>query len=96
MEREKTIIDRAGRLPEWVKKPSVPLSRLHKVKKVLRELNLNTVCESARCPNIGECFTKPTATFMILGDRCTRDCGFCGVHTSKPLPVDVKEPAKYR
>jgi lipoic acid synthetase len=92
MESEKIVIDRARRLPEWVKKPSVPMSRLHKVKKVLRKLNLNTVCESARCPNIGECFTKPTATFMILGDRCTRDCGFCGVHTSVPEAVDVKEP----
>ncbi|MBE9532307.1 MAG: lipoyl synthase [Proteobacteria bacterium] len=80
------------RLPDWVKKPSVPMSRLREVKKILRERNLNTVCESARCPNIGECFSKPTATFMILGDRCTRDCGFCGVHTDAPVAVDVDEP----
>lgn len=92
MERERLNTNRAGRLPEWVKKPSVPMSRLHKVKKVLREFNLNTVCESARCPNIGECFSKPTATFMILGDRCTRDCGFCGVHSNKPGPIDIGEP----
>ncbi len=91
-ERENLNTNRAGRLPDWVKKPSVPMSRLHKVKKVLRERNLNTVCESARCPNIGECFSKPTATFMILGDRCTRDCGFCGVHSESPGPINIDEP----
>ncbi len=92
MESESINTKRVVRLPEWVKKPSVPMSSLHKVKKILRERNLNTVCESARCPNIGECFAKPTATFMILGDKCTRDCGFCGVHTESPGPVDVDEP----
>ncbi len=91
-ERENLDTNRVGRLPDWVKKPSVPMSSLHKVKKVLRERNLNTVCESARCPNIGECFAKPTATFMILGDTCTRDCGFCGVHSNAPEAIDVDEP----
>lgn len=63
------------------------------MKKVLRSRNLHTVCESARCPNIGECFSKPTATFMILGDVCTRGCTFCSVEkTESPLRVDPDEP----
>lgn len=63
------------------------------MKSILRERNLHTVCESARCPNIGECFSKPTATFMILGDVCTRRCGFCSVEKGvKPLLVDPHEP----
>jgi len=63
------------------------------MKKILRGRNLHTVCESARCPNIGECFSKPTATFMILGDVCTRRCGFCSVEkTIAPLFVDPDEP----
>jgi lipoic acid synthetase len=66
---------------------------LHDVKAVLRRLNLNTVCESARCPNIGECFSRPTATFMILGGVCTRGCGFCSVpKLCPPMPVDPLEP----
>jgi lipoic acid synthetase len=93
VESENIEISRVKRLPEWVKKPSVPMSEMHKVKKILRERNLSTVCESARCPNIGECFSKPTATFIILGDRCTRDCGFCGVHSDKPEPIDLDEPS---
>jgi len=63
------------------------------MKEVLRKRNLHTVCESARCPNIGECFSKPTATFMILGDVCTRTCGFCSIDKGlKPLNVDPQEP----
>jgi lipoic acid synthetase len=61
---------------------------------MLRELGLNTVCESARCPNIGECFSRPTATFMIAGTRCTRRCGFCAVDTARPLPLDPDEPRR--
>lgn len=81
------------RLPEWVKRPLGVPSRLHDMKSILRQRNLHTVCESARCPNIGECFSKPTATFMILGDVCTRDCGFCAVeHEKTPLTVDPGEP----
>ncbi|MBW7957019.1 MAG: lipoyl synthase [Deltaproteobacteria bacterium] len=82
------------RLPPWTKKPIGPLTRLHEVKSILRKRNLHTVCESARCPNIGECFTKPTATFMILGDVCTRHCGFCSVDKgARPVQVDPDEPA---
>lgn len=81
------------RLPEWAKRPLGVPSRLHEMKSILRQRNLHTVCESARCPNIGECFSKPTATFMILGDVCTRECGFCAVeHEKKPLQVDPGEP----
>jgi lipoic acid synthetase len=61
---------------------------------VLRELDLHTVCEEARCPNIGECFARPTATFMIAGARCTRRCHFCAVDTARPLPLDRDEPAR--
>lgn len=82
------------RLPEWAKKKLGPASSLHRMKSILRSRNLHTVCESARCPNIGECFTKPTATFMILGDVCTRRCGFCSVDkVQEPLKVDPLEPA---
>lgn len=82
------------RLPSWAKKRLGPASSLHEMKAILRKRNLHTVCESARCPNIGECFTKPTATFMILGDVCTRGCGFCSIDKSQaPLLVDPHEPA---
>jgi lipoyl synthase len=61
---------------------------------LLRENALNTVCEEARCPNLGECFSRGTATFMLLGDRCTRRCGYCSVGTAKPLPPDPAEPER--
>jgi lipoic acid synthetase len=61
---------------------------------LLREGSLNTVCEEARCPNLGECFSRGTATFMLLGDRCTRRCGYCAVATAKPLPPDPGEPER--
>jgi lipoic acid synthetase len=81
------------RLPQWAKKPLGQPSAIHGVKAVLRKRNLHTVCESARCPNIGECFSKPTATFMILGDVCTRTCGFCSIDKGRaPLTVDSNEP----
>lgn len=81
------------RLPPWAKKRLGPASRLHEMKAVLRKRNLHTVCESARCPNIGECFSKPTATFMILGDVCTRLCGFCSVDKrAEPPAADPCEP----
>ena len=80
-------------LAPWLKKSLGQPSRLHEVKKVLRQRNLHTVCESARCPNIGEGFSKPTAAFMILGDICTRSCGFCSVDKdASPLAVDPIEP----
>jgi len=81
-----------GRIPHWARK-KYNIGELAKVKAGLRELGLNTVCESARCPNIGECFKKPTATFMILGDVCTRRCRFCAVGKGAPAPVDPAEPA---
>ncbi len=73
-------------------KPLIRLSQVNEVKKLLRRARLNTVCEESRCPNISECFGNRTATFMILGDRCTRGCTFCNVKRKHPLPVDESEP----
>ncbi len=73
-------------------KPVLELSKLHEVKRVLRRARLNTVCEESRCPNISECFGAGTATFMILGDRCTRSCSFCNVRRGVPKPLDGEEP----
>ena len=81
------------RLPEWARRPSTFHSSLHDLKADLRRLGLHTVCESARCPNIHECFHRGSATFMILGDTCTRTCGFCAVPRGRPLPLDAGEPA---
>ena len=72
------------RLPEWLRRPAGSSESTSELKKILRSTSLNTVCEEARCPNISECFSKGTATFMILGDICTRGCRFCSVHTGKP------------
>lgn len=81
------------RLPSHLRRPLGRPDDLHAMKSILRRRGLHTVCESARCPNIGECFSKPTATFMILGNVCTRRCGFCSVHkTGEPLPLDPNEP----
>jgi lipoic acid synthetase len=81
------------RLPEWIKtKRNGGL--LRDTKRLLRSYGLSTVCEEARCPNAGECFSKPTATFMILGSVCTRNCGFCSVKSSTPDPVDPDEPGR--
>jgi lipoic acid synthetase len=80
--------------PEWIRvRAASPGSRFHDIKRILREKNLHTVCEEASCPNIGECFGKGTATFMILGDVCTRRCPFCDVAHGRPLPPDSEEPA---
>lgn len=81
------------RKPEWIRVKSGSGQGYHDVKRLLREHKLHTVCEEASCPNIGECFGKGTATFMILGDMCTRRCPFCDVAHGKPLPPDVTEPA---
>ena len=78
------------RLPEWIRVKNS--RRFRKTKKVLRRYGLSTVCEQARCPNMGECFTKPTATFMILGSKCTRQCGFCSIDSSITEPLDSNEP----
>jgi lipoic acid synthetase len=84
-----------GRLkkPDWIRvKAAAPGSRFHDIKRILREAKLHTVCEEASCPNIGECFGKGTATFMILGDICTRRCPFCDVGHGRPLAPDAEEP----
>ena len=79
--------------PEWIRvKAAAPGSRFYDIKRILREHNLHTVCEEASCPNIGECFGKGTATFMIMGDKCTRRCPFCDVGHGRPDPLDPKEP----
>ncbi len=82
------------RLPEWARKGSPLAAGARSLRMLLREEKLNTVCEEARCPNLGECFSRGTATFMLLGDRCTRRCGYCSVSTAKPLPPDPEEPAR--
>jgi len=79
------------RHPEWIK---VRSTGTHETKKILRHHGVSTVCEEARCPNQGKCFSNSTATFMILGDRCTRNCSFCAVESSKPLPPDPGEPER--
>jgi len=78
--------------PEWIRVRLGNGERFHEIKRILREHRLHTVCEEATCPNIGECFGKGTATFMILGDLCTRRCPFCDVAHGRPLPPDVEEP----
>ncbi len=78
--------------PEWIRVRLGQGQRFHEIKRILREHRLHTVCEEATCPNIGECFGKGTATFMILGDLCTRRCPFCDVAHGKPLPPDADEP----
>lgn len=85
-----------GRLPDWLKlKSRLDQDETHQnVRRVVKENNLNTICISGNCPNIGECWRAGTATFMILGNICTRACKFCGVATGKPLPPDPDEPAR--
>ena len=81
------------RKPEWIRvKAPAATSRFQEIKSILREHKLHTVCEEASCPNIGECFGKGTATFMIMGDKCTRRCPFCDVGHGRPDPLDVDEP----
>lgn len=83
--------EKRQRLPEWLIKKGDNRLQIHRTKALLRSKGLHTVCESARCPNIVECFARPTATFMILGDRCSRHCGFCSVTNGDPLPVDPEK-----
>lgn len=80
--------------PDWIRvKAGSPTTRFYEIKQILREHKLHTVCEEASCPNIGECFGKGTATFMIMGDKCTRRCPFCDVGHGRPDPLDADEPA---
>jgi lipoic acid synthetase len=79
--------------PDWIRvRAATPSSRFYEIKQILREHKLHTVCEEASCPNIGECFGKGTATFMIMGDKCTRRCPFCDVGHGRPDPLDPDEP----
>ena len=79
--------------PEWIRvKAGSASSRFYEIKQILRDAKLHTVCEEASCPNIGECFGKGTATFMVMGDLCTRRCPFCDVGHGRPLPLDPDEP----
>ena len=91
-------IDLAPRLPrpkpEWLKARAPVGENYHQLKRLARELKLHTVCESAQCPNIGECWNHGTATFMLLGNLCTRRCGFCAVPKGKPEPMDQDEPRR--
>jgi lipoic acid synthetase len=80
------------RLPEWIRAKG--FDGIHDTKRILRNHKITTVCEEARCPNIGKCYSKPTATFMILGSKCTRNCGFCSVESSRPESPDPEEPER--
>ncbi|MBL7891488.1 MAG: lipoyl synthase, partial [Bacteroidia bacterium] len=82
----------ARKKPDWLR-VKLPIGKeyLH-VRKIVEAHKLHTICESGNCPNMGECWGAGTATFMILGNICTRSCGFCSVATGKPLPVDKNEP----
>jgi len=79
-------------LPSWIKKKAPRQKLMQEMRDLLRSYSLHTVCEEAGCPNIGECFEQRTATFLILGDRCTRSCRFCAIKKEAPLPPDAKEP----
>jgi lipoic acid synthetase len=80
--------------PEWLKARAPMGENYHDLKTLARKLDLHTVCESARCPNIGECWNHRTATFMLLGNLCTRRCGFCAVPKGRPMPIDMEEPVR--
>ncbi len=85
--------NKALRKPEWIRvRAGSASTRFYEIKNILREHRLHTVCEEASCPNIGECFGKGTATFMIMGDKCTRRCTFCDVAHGRPEPLDTEEP----
>ena len=83
-----------ARKPEWLKARAPVGENYHSLKRLARELKLHTVCESAQCPNIGECWHHKTATFMLLGNLCTRRCGFCAVPKGRPEPIDFDEPRR--
>jgi lipoyl synthase len=82
------------RLPEWIKARFPGGDGYHRLKGIMKDLRLNTVCEDAHCPNIGECWNRGTATFMILGDICTRGCRYCAVAKGKPVTLDLEEPIR--
>ena len=80
------------RLPEYLKRPIIDTDKARTVRKILKTKCLNTVCENARCPNKNECYTKNTATFLIMGNNCTRNCRYCNISCAKPEPLDLNEP----
>ncbi|HEX9016017.1 MAG TPA: lipoyl synthase [Chloroflexota bacterium] len=82
------------RKPAWLLKRVAPNASIRDVRTLLRQQSLHTVCESAMCPNLGECFSRRTATFLILGDTCTRNCGYCAVTTGRPGALDTEEPER--
>ena len=84
------MVDR--RKPEWLKSKQIPTEEERRVRHLMKNLHLNTVCREARCPNRTECFNKGTATFLIMGDTCTRRCRFCNVNKGIPQPLDHAEP----
>src|SRR5438045_9008608 len=87
---------RRGPKPEWLKARAPMGDNYHELKTLARTLDLHTVCESAQCPNIGECWNHKTATFMLLGNPCTRRCGFRAVPQAKPAPLEWDEPPRGR
>ena len=80
------------RLPDYLKRPIIDTDKTRTVRKILKTKCLNTVCENARCPNKNECYTKNTATFLIMGGNCTRNCRYCNISCAKPEPLDLEEP----
>ncbi len=86
------VLEGHVRLPEWITRERVKLSELHGMKQDLRSSGLHTVCEEARCPNRTHCFTHGTATFLLMGDTCTRACGFCAIASGRPAPLNPGEP----
>jgi lipoyl synthase len=89
-----SVVNGRPRLPEWLRLKLPTSGGFTATRTLLQDLRLHTVCESARCPNHWECWSKGTATFMIAGDRCTRACGFCAVSTAKPFPLEQDEPLR--
>ena len=81
-----------NRLPDYLKRPIIDTDKTRTVRRILKSKCLNTVCENARCPNKNECYTKNTATFLIMGNNCTRNCRYCNITCSKPEPLDGNEP----
>jgi lipoic acid synthetase len=88
-----SIAERQER-PQWLRAPAPVGANYRELKSLMARLRLHTVCESAACPNVGECWNQRTATFMILGNVCTRRCGFCAVQKGAPLAVDYDEPQR--
>lgn len=80
------------RLPDYLKRPIIDTDKTRTVRKILKTKCLNTVCENARCPNKNECYTKNTATFLIMGNDCTRNCKYCNISCARPKPLDLEEP----